>query len=662
MNINENDINAVNEIKALALDMISGAKSGHPGIALSAAPILYTLYARHMNINPENPSWLNRDRFVLASGHASALLYATLHMCGFHITKDDLKQFRSIDSKLPGYPEYEITPGVDITIGTPGMGIANAVGFALGERYIENILKSEDEMQQLINYRTFVFCSDIDLMKGVSYEASSFAGAQKLEKLMILCDVSKITNDGAVSEHFIEDMEERFESMGFYVNTIKDTNLKNIDKAIMVAKKSKKPSILFFNTILGSGSRNENKSVVFEGPLNDDDVFTIKRNLNITVAPFEVRKDSIVHVRNLINDRVGKKYNEHVAYFNKIKSSANDRLLELLKMLTNKDFIIPFESLNFKVNDTYNESLLLTNHKILNMVASKSELILGGSADLASTTKAYINNTSIQTPLRPLGRNINFGVREEAMAGILNGMSISGIKTYCSTKLVNSDSLKPSMRMSALMNLPVTYIFSHDAINIGEDGPAWEPIEQLTNLRSIPNMITFRPSDINEVLGTWEYICKNKKPVSVVLSKNVLPKIPTTNPKMVIRGGYIVKKEERKLDGIIIATGKEVIDALNIAIELKQENLDIRVVSMPSQELFLKEDKIYQEQILPKNVKTIVIEPGSKLSWGLFVSEEKYILGLNDFGYSGHTQEVLKKCGYDYENLKMKVVKLLSSN
>lgn len=658
--MNNNDTNAVAEIKALALDMISQAKSGYPGIALSGAPILYTLYAKHMMIHPENPDWLNRDRFILSSSHATASLYATLHMCGFNITKDDLKQYRNIDAKLPGSPEHEITPGIDITVGTPGMGIANAVGFALAERYIENILKSEEEEQALIDYRTYVYCSDVDLMKGVSYEATSFAGAQKLDKLMILCDISKVTNDGPIQEHFNEDLESRFEAMGFFTNTIKDTeNLKSIDKAITSAKKSKKPSILFFNTILGSGSRNENKSISFEGPLSDDDIFSIKRKLNITVAPFEVRKDSIVHVKTLINNRVGKKYNEHVDYFNKIKSSANERLLNVLRLLTNKDFPIPFESLNFKVGDTYSESLLLTNHKILNMVASKSEFILGGSADMASTTKAYISNTSVQSPLKPLGRNINFGLREEAMAGILNGISISGFKTYVSTKLINVDSMKPSMRLSALMNLPVTYIFTNDGLNPSEDGPAFEAVEQINSLRSIPNMITFRPSDINEVLGVWEYICKNKKCVSVVLSKNVMPKLPNTHPKMVLRGGYIVKKEERKLDGILIATGHDILEALNIAIELKNENLDIRVISMPSVELFLKEDKTYQEGILPKGIKTIIIEPSSKFGWGLFVNDEKYILGLNDFGYSGREAEVLKKCGYDYENLKMKVARLL---
>ena len=661
--MNINDTNAVSEIKALGLDMISQAKSGHPGIVLSAAPIIYTLYAHHLNINPENPEWLNRDRFVLSAGHGSALLYATLHLCGYNISKEDLKQFRSIDSKCPGHPEYGITPGVDITTGALGQGIANAVGFALGERYIASLLNSEDEEQKLIDYRTYVLCGDGDMMEGISYEAASFAGTQKLDKLTILYDYNKMTNDGSIDTDFLEDVEARFDAMGFNTIVVKDgTNLKNINKAISSTKKSNKPSLIIFNTILGKDSRNENKSVVHGSPLSDDDIFQIKRKLNVTVAPFDVRKDTVVHVQKCISERVEKKYKEFVSYFNKIKSSANDRLINILRILVNKEVPIAFDSVNYRVGDTYNEELRMTNHKILNLVASKTEFLLGGSADLASSTKAYIDNTHIHSKEHPLGRNINFGVREHAMAAILNGMAMLGLKTYCSTMLTWSDYLKPAMRFSALMNLPITYIFTHDAVNIGQDGPTHEPVEQLVTLRSIPNMVTFRPCDFNEVLGCWEYICKNKKPINLVISKSKMPKIPSSNSKLVSAGAYIIGKEEQRLDGIIIATGTEVLTAMRMKEELKRENLDIRVVSMPSQELFLKTDKSYQEGVLPKKVKTIVIEAGSKLSWGLFVTDEKYILGINDFGYSGTPEEVLKKCGFDYENLKMKVARLLMTN
>lgn len=661
--MNINDTNAVSEIKALALDMISNAKSGHPGIVLSAAPIIYTLYARHLNINPENPEWINRDRFVLSAGHGSALLYATLHMCGYNLTKEDLKQFRSIDSKCPGHPEYGITPGVDMTTGALGQGIANAVGFAFGERYLESYIKKEEETQNLIDYRTYVLCGDGDLMEGISYEAASFAGAQKLDKFMILYDYNKMTNDGSIDTNFLEDIEMRFEAMGFYTDVVKDgTNLKAIDKAITNAKKSKKPSIIIFNTILGRDSMNENKSVVHGTPLSDDDIFAIKRKLNVTIAPFEVRKDTVVHVRTLIKERVEQKYKDHIMYFNKIKSSGNDKLINVLRALINKEVPISFDSLNYRANDTYNEEMRLTNHKILNLVAAKNDMLLGGSADLASSTKAYIDNTHINSLEHPLGRNINFGIREHAMAGILNGMSMLGLKTYCSTMLTFSDYLKPAMRMSALMNLPITYIFTHDSIAIGQDGPTHEPIEQLLTLRSIPNMITFRPCDFNEVLGCWEYICKNKKPVNLILSKSKVPKIPNANPKLVAAGAYIIGKEEQRLDGIIIATGTEVLTAMKMKEELKKENLDIRVVSMPSQELFLKTDKTYQNGVLPKNIRTLAIEPSHKMNWGLFIADEKYILGVNDFGYSGKPEDVLKKCGFDYENLKMRVARLLLEN
>ena len=661
--MNNKDINAVNEIKALGLDMISLAKSGHPGIVLSAAPILYTLYAHHLHIHPEDPNWLNRDRFVLSAGHGSALLYATLHLCGFHITKEDLKQFRIIDSKCPGHPEYGMTPGVDISTGALGQGIANAVGFALGERFLRNYVKKEEETLNFIDYRTYVLCGDGDLMEGISYEAASFAGTQKLDKLMILYDCNKMTNDGGIDTTFLEEVELRFEAMGFFTSIVKDgANIKAIDKAIIAAKKSKKPSLIIFSTILGKDSRNENTSIVHGAPLTDDDIFAIKRKLNVTIAPFEVRKDTIVHVQNLIKGRIEKKYKTYTEEYNKIKSSGNDRLIALLKMLVNKGEMIPFESANYRVGDTYLEELRMTNHKILNLVAPKSEFFLGGSADLASSTKAYIDTTHIQSPTYPLGRNINFGIREHAMAGILNGMSILGFKVYCSTMLAFSDYLKPAMRMSALMNLPITYIFTHDSIAIGQDGPTHEPIEQLVTLRSIPNMITFRPSDFNEVLGCWEYICKNKKPVNLIISKSKMPKLPNTNAKLVSAGAYILSKEINRIDAILLATGKEVEYALRMKEELKNENLDVRVVSMPSQELFLKMDKTYQTEVLPKNVRTIVLEASSKMNWGLFVHDEKYILGYNDFGYSGTPEEVLKKCGFDYETLKMRVIRLIVSN
>ncbi len=660
--MSNNDLNAINEIKTLSLDMIKEAKSGSPGNCLSLAPIIYTLYAKHMNINPDNQEWINRDRLVLSCGHAAPILYATLHMCGFKITKENLKEYKSISGFTPAYPELS-TNGIDISIGTPGMGISNAVGIALGERYLENTLKQEDEKQSLINFNTYVICNDADLMKGVSYEATSFASAQKLDKLIILCDRTNIISDGKVDNTFTENLIERFQSLDFFVKEVKDASkIKEIDKAINAAKKSNKPSIIIFNTILGKDSINENTNIVYDKPLSDDDIFAIKKKLNITTAPFEVRKDSLIHVRKLIDKRVEAQYKKNMEYLNKAKSSGNDKLINILRLLINKDLTIPFESLSYKINDTYNENLLLTNHKILNLVANKSAFFLGGCADAASNTKAYIDNTTILTKEHPLGRNINFGLREEAMAGIINGISLLGLKTYCSTKLINLDNLKPSIRMSAIMNLDVTYIFTHDSINSSLDSAHLTPVEHISNLRSIPNLINFRPSDITEILGVWEYIAKNKKTTSIILSDCQVSKLRETNSKLVSKGAYIVKKEQDKLDGIIIATGKELGDALKIAYELKQENIDIRVISMVSLELFLKEEKNYQEEIIPKNVKTIVIEPSSILGWGIFVTDKKYIIGLDDFSFSGQKDEVINKVNFDYESLKIKVAKLILNN
>ena len=326
-------------------------------------------------------------------------------------------------------------------------------------------------------------------------------------------------------------------------------------------------------------------------------------------------------------------------------------------MVVEKNIQIPFDSLNYRVNDTYFEDMRKTNHKVINILSTKSELFLGGGSDTSSTTQAYIDKTSMMSSKTPLGRNINFGNRELAMSGILNGMATTGLKVYGNTYLVMSDYLKPSMRLSALMNLPITYIFTNDSIMNSEEGTIFEPIEQLVSLRSIPNMITFRPCDISEIFGCWEFIAKNKKTVSIVLSNQAAPKIPNSNAKLVSRGGYIIKKEQSRLDGIIIATGIEVKTAIAISEELKKSNLDIRVVSMPSQELFKRNDKEYIKQILPENCKTIVLEPSSKMGWGLF-TQEKYILGLDEFGFSGKPAEVMKKCEYDYESLKTKVTKL----
>lgn len=657
--MNINDTNAINEIKALSLDMINAAKKGSPGLVLSSAPIIYNLYAKHLNINPENPEWLNRDRFILSNYNVSSLLYATLHLFGFPITKEDLKSYGKYNSICKIHPEENITKGIDMTTHHSGNGIANAVGIALGERYLENLIKEEDETQNLIDFNTYCLCSDTDLMEGISYEALSFAGKEQLDKLIILVDYNKVTNDGSTFNTFIEDLTLRFESLNFDVEIVKDgTNYKSIDKAINNAKKSKKPSIIVFNTILGIGSRNENKSVVYDTPLDDDDLFNLRRNLNVTIEHFDTRKDTIVHVKNLILDRVGNKYSTFINNFKKIKSSGNEKLINILKMIFDQNIVIPFDSLNYRINETYNEDMIMSNHKVMNIIASKTELFLGGGADTSSTTRAYIDKTNINSKEKPTGRNINFGSREISMAGILNGIASLGLKVYGNTYLTYSDYLKPEMRLSAFNNYPITYIFTNDTI-FNSYGSLNGPVEQLTTLRSIPNMIVFRPCDISEIFGCWEYIAKNKKCVSLIIGNEITPKLTNSNSKLVVRGGYVIKKEVSRLDGIIIATGIEVKTALKIAEDLKRDNLDIRVISMPSQELFRLNDKEYINQLLPRNIKRICLEPSTKNNWTTFTSE-KYILSIDNFGSSGNSNELMKQYEYNYENLKAKVTKLFT--
>lgn len=659
--MNQKDIQCVNEIKVLALDMISMANSGHPGIVLSAAPIVYTLYANHLRITPDNPNWINRDRFVLSCGHASALLYATLHMAGFNISMNDLKSFRRINSITPGHPEYKVTPGVECSTGPLGQGIANAVGMALAERYISNLLnQEEDKKQELIDYNTYVLCSDGDLMEGVSYEALSFAGAQKLNKLTLLYDDNNMSIDGSLETTFNEDMSKRFESIGFEVIIVKDgSNLNMIDKALSNAKKSSKPSIIVFKTILGNGSYNQNTNQVHGGPLLDADIYNLRQTLNISTQPFYITKDSIIYMQNRISQRMEKELNTWNQTINNMRMSKSENLDKILKMLENSTNTLNFDSSKFQINDNYNEELTISNYKVMNLFAKDSNLFLNGSADLFSSVKNVIDNSQIMTHVTPLGRNIRFGVREHAMGAILNGMALSGLKVCGSTFLAFSDYLKPAIRMSALMSLPVTYIFSHDSILVGQDGPTHEPIEQLSMLRSIPNLITYRPADIVELMGCWDDILKQNKPTCLIISKEKLPKIPGTNSLNIKNGAYLVKNCGKTPDAILISSGSELKQTYIIANKLAENNININIVNIPSLELYLNMDIEYKNKLLPDNIKKIVIEAGNSYVLGSLATSIDYVIGLNDFGFSGTSLEVAKAMEFDLDNLLLKVDKLL---
>lgn len=654
----------INSIKSLGLDMINKASSGHPGIVLGFAPTLYALYKDHLNFLPTNPKWINRDRVVLSCGHGSALLYSVLYHAGFDLDIEDLKAFRQIHSETPGHPEYRVTPGVDASTGPLGQGVAMAVGMALSERYLENIVKKVTNESKLIDYYTYCLCGDGDLMEGISYEALSFASTQNLNKLILLYDHNEVSLDSSTIDTFDEDIEIRFEALNFDIIRVKNgNNYDDISSAIKDAKKSNRPSIIIIDTTIGKDSLNEGTNLVHGKPLSMEDLKNVKEKLKITTEPFELNSNNISYMQNYINNRMQKVYKPWQSIYNQIKDSNNPILNELINLLEKNEFVIDFDDTKFKISDEYNEELRESNHKIMNFISPKSLFFLGGSADLSSSCKTSLDKSSIQTSKNPLGKNIYFGVREHAMGGILNGLALSNLKVFGSTFLSFSDYLKPAMRLSALMNLPVTYIFTHDSIYVGEDGPTHEPVEQLAMLRSIPNFLTFRPADINEILGSWEYILKNNMPSALVISKEKRNKCKNTNAKFVKYGAYMIRKEKYHLDGIIIATGSEVETALNIAKNLYLEDgLDLRVVSMPCMELFLSQNPIYEEQLLPKDIPTFVIEASSTLIWNRFATKEEYIFGIDKFGLSGNKEEVCKYFKFTEKDISLKIKEYLQKD
>ena len=648
-----NDERIINAIKALSIAQISKAGSGHPGIALGAAPILYTLYSKHLNIDVLDEKWINRDRFVLSAGHASALLYSMLYMSGFDISINDLKEFRQIDSVTPGHPEYGVTKGVDMSTGPLGQGIASAVGMAISAKYLK------EKFNGLISYNTYVLCSEGDLMEGVSYEACSLAGNLKLDNLIVILDSNKVTLDGSLKASFDEDILKRFEAMGWYTQVVADgNNSLLIDMAINKAKRCKgQPSFIEVKTVIGKGSLLQGTNKVHGGTLTKEDIRQLRVKLSVDTDLFKNIRNLRKEMANFIRIRVmhdKKKWEvKYNAYLNTCDSDTKRFLLSLN------------EDKRYDVTKLFNDALFdddelrNINSKVMNIIADNYPCFLGGSADTASSCKTYLksfddfNSTSLN------GKNIRYGVREHAMGAITNGIALSGLRPFASTFLAFSDYLKPSIRMASLMNIPSIFVFTHDSVNIGEDGPTHQPVEQLAMLRSIPNFYVYRPCDANEVIGSWHTALNNDKPSSIVISRNKVVNLSTTDPLMVKKGAYIVRKEKKKLFGIIIATGSEVALAIDIAEKLSRKNMEIRVVSMPCTRLFNEQPQSYKDEILPIGYKTFVIERASKFGWHKYVYNDKYIMGIDEFGYSGKEEDVLKKLKLDDDTIYKRIEKLL---
>lgn len=641
----------IGEIKSLGLDMIEEAGSGHPGIVLGAAPILYTLFLEHLRFAPGHPDFYNRDRFIMSAGHGSSLLYSVLYFAGYDISLDDLKSFRRLNSKTPGHPEYMKTPGVEMTTGPLGQGFATAVGCAIAEKHTASLINNKEKV---IDYNIYCLCGDGDLMEGVSYEAASLAGSLKLNNLIVLYDSNKVTLDGKTENVFDEDIAARFESMNWNVLFTSDS-VEDINNALIKAKSADKPTLIEVITTIGKGSLLAGSNKVHSGPLGEEEISKIKTSLGVRDIPFTISNEAVEEFRNYIKER---NKDLIVDFDTKLETLESDEV-SLLNKLMDKDKSIKLTSLDYNKPDDNEELLRISAKKVLNSYATISPLIIGGNADVSSSTKMYLNELSPFSKDNYKGRNINFGVREHAMAAIANGLALAGNRPFVSTFLSFSDYLKPALRLSALMNLPVTYIFTHDSISIGQDGPTHQPVEQLVSLRAVPNLEVFRPADSNEVIGSFKTIFENNKPSCLILGRDKIKILETTSISATSKGAYIVHNEERKLDGIIIATGEEVTLALSVMKLLKEKGYDLRVISMPSIERYNLLTAEEKEELFPVGAKKFVIEKGSSYSWYSFVYKDSYLFTLDKFGTSGTKEEVDSFYGFTKEEISLKIEALL---
>ena len=638
MNTNIDQL-CINNIRVLCSEMIDKAKSGHPGMAIGATPILHVLYTRFLNATPNNPDWFNRDYFVLSGGHASSLLYTTLHLSGYPITMNDLQSFRSLGSITPGHPEIGVTPGVDATTGPLGQGIGEAVGIALAESYLNA------KTDGLVNHYTYVLCGDGDIQEGISQEAFSIAGYHNLSKLIVLYDSNDVQLDGDVNKCFNENNKMKFESLGWSYQLVSDGNdCEAIAKAIKKAQKANKPSLIEVKTIIGFGTKNQGTSKVHGAPLPHDEVIEMRQNLG--TEAFTIPQEVYDYYKDTFISRGNKAYKK----WNKEYKSSNN---EILDKIIEDSFIDDFNNILPKFDETYNNPTRKAGGAILKEIAANHLGVIGGSADLASSVMSIgadgdygVNNRT--------GRHINYGVREHAMGAISNGLAIHKLRPFASTFFAFVDYLKPAIRMSGLSHLPIVYIFSHDSIAVGEDGPTHHPIEQLTMIRSIPNVDVIRPADANETKEAYKIaFSKKDSPTCIVLSRQVLPTILKEEQTEVCKGAYIVSDSIKEIpDGILMASGSELCITLEAKEILKQQGLDIRVVSIPSTTLFDKQPIEYKEKILPSCVsRKMVVEMSEGAHYYKYVGCNGLVYGINKFGVSASGPVLIKEYGFTKENI-----------
>ncbi len=653
---NKDDFKAVNAIRTLSIAQIEKANSGHPGLPMGASPMAYALFNKVLKANPSNPSFFNRDRFVLSAGHGSAMLYALLHLSGYGVGIEDLKNFRQIGSITPGHPELGLTPGVEVVTGPLGQGIAQSVGLAAAEKHLAGLYNKEDI--KIIDHYTYAICGDGDLMEGVSYEAMSLAGHLKLDKLIILYDSNDICLDGNLSTSFSESVKDRVLAQNWAYDRVEDgEDLEAILKAIEKAKENDKPSLIEIKTVIGFGSKNQGTNKVHGAPIGREDFEFAKK-------AYEWEDDDFV-----ISDDIYETFKNGIGKRGAEANAAWDKLLEEYAEKYPADYKELMAGINRELPENFLDQVKKYSHEdkpiatrassgeILQDLAKVSRNIWGGSADLFSSNKTNIvDSASFKDD--PAGRNIWYGVREFAMAAIGNGiMAHGGSFHHVSTFFVFADYLKAAVRLSALSNLPLSYVMTHDSVAVGEDGPTHEPIEQLAMLRSIPNTLVLRPADANETRLAWKIALESKdKPVVIALTRQNVPNLEETEGlKSIEKGAYIIKDVENP-ELILIATGSEVAVAIECAKVLEKEGKAVRVVSMPSMELFRAQDASYKEKILPSEVRNRVsIEMGTSFGWGEFTGLDGLNISIDRFGISGPGGDVAKKLGFNTEDIVARI-------
>ncbi len=645
----------IRNLQMLSLDMIKEAKSGDVGLTMASAKVFYTLYMKHLVFEAHKPNFINQDR-VLVGSRFMPLYYASLYLFQKSLSIENLKDYKKFSSITPGYPS-SITPSGFGGNHSYGNVIGMGVGISLGNRYLNSLIKIEDKKNNLLNFKTYVVCTMQDLMSGIAYESLSYASANDLKNFIIIVINDGISRDSGLKTTFTEELTDRFISLNFDIDVIND-NLSSLDGAIDDAKHNKKPTVIVVNTIYGEGTSREDSNEKYNEPLDDEEMNSLRSEYGLK-APFMVLEEVKMEIKESLNKRLGR----YIERWHELKEESLDdlKIKEIIDFLEIGKAKLSFKAENIKINDNYEEELVISNSKILNILASKSPFVLCGSNDNFIYTKASINKSSIMSKDNPTGRNILFGARMLAMGSISLGLASLGFKVFLSAPLVDENTLKPFIKIATQNSLPVNYIFTNDTFLKTYENTGLSAYEEISDLRSMPNLINFRPADINEILGVYEILSNYYKTSTIIISNENAKKLSGTNPKYVIAGAYRVRKEREDANAIIITSGSEVPLALRLAQELAPYGLDIRVISMPSAELFASQSPKYKSVLIPRNVKTFTLEFSSKDFFYRYATSEEYILGLTNYPEGGSKEEILSAHNLDIDYLKSQILKLMKS-